>query len=82
MVYETGDAAGQNTSSAMSWEAIQRLQLWAKIELPDVQVQYCFIDGNAAGDKHQNHVAMTFGKIYLFMNRLIVKRFTFVQIVM
>jgi NADP-dependent 3-hydroxy-3-methylglutaryl-CoA reductase len=48
-VYETGDAAGQNMSTACTWHACQWLM--TQLPAPGIEVESFLIEGNMSGDK-------------------------------
>lgn len=49
-VYETGDAAGQNMTTACTWRACQWINTEAA-RVPDLEILYSAIEANASGDK-------------------------------
>lgn len=49
-VYETGDAAGQNMTTAATWQATRWINE-AVERVPGLAVRYFAIEGNASGDK-------------------------------
>ncbi len=48
--YATGDAAGQNMTTACTWRACQWIEE-AVARVPGIEIVYSGIDGNASGDK-------------------------------
>jgi hydroxymethylglutaryl-CoA reductase (NADPH) len=59
--YETGDAAGQNMTTACTWRACQWIN--EAIELvPGMALRHFRIEGNASGDKKVNYLSMLDGR--------------------
>lgn len=59
--YETGDASGQNMTTACTWRSC----LWIEQQLadhPHMRLQSFCIEGNAAGDKKFSHRSVTSGR--------------------
>ena len=55
--YETGDAAGQNMTTAGTWQAC----LWitaAVANVPGLAPEHCFVEGNASGDKKLSYLSL------------------------
>lgn len=54
-LYETGDAAGQNMTTAGTWQAAQWINRAVEC-VPELRVRYFAIEGNASGDKKASFV--------------------------
>ena len=50
-LYETGDAAGQNMTTACTWHCCQWILRNLETERPDMTVERFYIEGNMSGDK-------------------------------
>ncbi|WP_216903041.1 hydroxymethylglutaryl-CoA reductase [Nocardia alni] len=61
--YETGDATGQNMTSATTWNACQWI-LDHIDELPGVRIQWFIIEANMANDKKAAHLSTSGGRGY------------------
>lgn len=60
-IYETGDAAGQNMTTACTWQACQWIN--RQIELiSGIDVHYGLVEGNVSGDKKVNHLSLIRGR--------------------
>lgn len=59
--YETGDAAGQNMTTACTWKACQWLLGQVKL-LPMVQVEEFMIEANMSGDKKVSYASFIAGR--------------------
>jgi NADP-dependent 3-hydroxy-3-methylglutaryl-CoA reductase len=59
--YETGDAAGQNMSTACTWRACQWLLEQMKL-LPQVTVEEFMIEANMSGDKKVSYASFIAGR--------------------
>ncbi len=56
--YETGDAAGQNMTTACTWRACQ----WINAEIalvPRLEIEAFYVEGNASGDKKLSQLSLT-----------------------
>lgn len=60
-VYETGDAAGQNMSTACTWRACQWINE-AIARVSRMEVFFFAIEGNASGDKKANYLSYLSGR--------------------
>jgi NADP-dependent 3-hydroxy-3-methylglutaryl-CoA reductase len=72
-LYETGDAAGQNMTTACTWQACQ----WLMAEMryfDDVEFENFVIEGNASGDKKVNYNSLIAGRGIRVIAECIVKR--------
>lgn len=59
-LYQSGDAAGQNMTTATTWRACQWILDQVKIREPSISIQQFFVEGNLSGDKkvtYQNFLA-------------------------
>jgi hydroxymethylglutaryl-CoA reductase len=54
-VYTTGDAAGQNMTTSVTWHACRWALEQIKKELPHIEVEDFVIEGNRTGDKKAAH---------------------------
>jgi len=59
--FETGDAAGQNMTTACTWRACQWI-IAALSQCPFVHIDDFFIEGNGSGDKKANYRALISGR--------------------
>ncbi|KJE95848.1 hydroxymethylglutaryl-coenzyme A reductase [Capsaspora owczarzaki ATCC 30864] len=50
-LYESGDAAGQNMTTATTWRACQWILDQVKTREPSIRIREFYIDGNGSGDK-------------------------------
>ena len=60
-LYETGDAAGQNMTTACTWRACQWINEAVR-GVPSLKVVYFAIEGNASGDKKANYLSYLGGR--------------------
>ncbi|MFL5884578.1 MAG: phosphotransferase [Thermoleophilaceae bacterium] len=59
--YETGDAAGQNMTTASTWRACQWINE-AVTRVPGIYISMFVIEGNASGDKKANYMSYVRGR--------------------
>ena len=60
-VFETGDAAGQNTATLATWRACQ----WIRAQiayLPDIRIENFFVEANISGDKKATRLNYAMGR--------------------
>ena len=55
-IYETGDAAGQNLTTACTWKACQWILEQMKL-YPDIKIDHFMIESNLSGDKKVNYLS-------------------------
>jgi NADP-dependent 3-hydroxy-3-methylglutaryl-CoA reductase len=60
-VFETGDAAGQNMTTACTWHACQWIMEQVGY-LPDIDIETFWIEANMSGDKKVNFHSFIFGR--------------------
>lgn len=60
-LFETGDAAGQNSSTLATWRACQ----WIRAQtayLPDLPIEHFFVEANTSGDKKATSLNYVMGR--------------------
>ena len=65
LVYECGDAAGQNGTTAVTWALMQAITAWAKDELPEIEITKHIIEAAASGDKHPSPIYEVLGMYFI-----------------
>ncbi|MES2766634.1 MAG: phosphotransferase [Bacteroidota bacterium] len=60
-VYTTGDATGQNMSTACTWHATLWIQTQFQLE-KSIEIVHCVIDGNGASDKKVSGFSINHGR--------------------
>jgi hypothetical protein len=60
-VYETGDAAGQNMTTACTWRACQWINALLSAT-PELRTAFFMVEGNASGDKKADYIGFILGR--------------------